>query len=123
MVPFTNVHGHQFPVAGRAHFHPSSTSLGSFEANPAFTADKLGWWSDFTSRILLSDGLYSYGMGFITELAETFAALNETLKEATNELWLRIGGWSRDPLPTLGAPDPISPPPRELAHSRRLFSS
>src|SRR5258707_14359855 len=98
-VPFNN-----FRVTmsvGDCHSHLIDDG-GGLEANPAFPADKLAGVGLYVSDSL-SDGYIPYGMGSVTELAETFDALNETLKEATNELWLRMAAWSRDQLLDAGA--------------------
>jgi hypothetical protein len=42
-------------------------------------------------------------MGSRVELTATFQSLNEKLKEATNKLWLRIAGWTRDQMLDAGA--------------------
>ena len=101
------------------HFHLVD-DWGSFEANPTFTADKLAGVGLYVSDSL-SDGYIPYGMGSVTELAETFDALNETLKEATNELWMRMAGWSRDQLLDAGALTYFTTA-KELAHVAGVFA-
>jgi hypothetical protein len=75
---------------------------GSFEATPEFTAEHLAGVGLYTSDAL-SEGFLPVGMGSAAELTDTFNALNATFKAATNKLWLRIAGWSRDQMIDAGA--------------------
>ena len=75
---------------------------GSFEATPEFTAEHLAGIGLYTSDAL-SEGFVPVGMGSAQELADTFRSLNAIFKEATNKLWLRIAGWSRDQMIDAGA--------------------
>lgn len=75
---------------------------GSFESRPEFTGDALSGIGLYTSDCL-SDGLLPIGMGSAEELAGTFEALNEKIKEATVQLWKRMAGWSRDQMMDAGA--------------------
>ena len=43
------------------------------------------------------------GMGSPRELTDTFDTLNGVFKDATNKLWLRIAGWTRDQMVDAGA--------------------
>jgi len=51
----------------------------------------------------LSDGFIPVGMGSREELTETFRSLTEVFKEATNGLWMRMAGWTRDQFLDAGA--------------------
>lgn len=75
---------------------------GSFEATPEFSADKLvGVGLYYSDNI--SDGHQPLGMGSREELIGTFHRLTEQVREATNKLWLKIAGWSRDQMMDAGA--------------------
>ena len=75
---------------------------GSFESNPGFTADKLAGIGLYTSDPL-SEGYIPIGMDSRDELVTTFRQLNDTLKDATRKLWMRMAEWSRDQLLEAGA--------------------
>jgi hypothetical protein len=75
---------------------------GSFEATPEFTAEHLAGIGLYTSDAL-SEGFVPVGMGSAQELTDTFESLNAVFKDATNKLWLRIAGWSRDQMIDAGA--------------------
>ncbi len=75
---------------------------GSFEAKPEFSADRLVGVGLYTSDSL-SDGMVPVGMASRGELAETFRRLDRQVREATNRLWRRIAGWSRDQMMDAGA--------------------
>jgi len=75
---------------------------GSFEAEPEFSAEKLVGVGLYTSDNL-SDGHIPVGMGSREELIATFKRLDGQVREATNKLWRRIAGWSRDQMIDAGA--------------------
>ena len=75
---------------------------GSFESKPEFTADKLAGVGLYTSDAL-SDGYIPVGMGSKEELTACFKSLTDKVKTATNKLWRRIAGWSRDQMMDAGA--------------------
>ena len=75
---------------------------GSFEATPEFTAEHLAGIGLYTSDAL-SEGFVPVGMGSAEELTDKFNSLNAVFKEATNKLWLRIAGWTRDQMIDAGA--------------------
>lgn len=75
---------------------------GSFESEPEFTAARLAGIGLYTSDAL-SEGYQPVAMGSAEELTAKFLELNAILKEATNRLWLRMAGWSRDQLIDAGA--------------------
>lgn len=75
---------------------------GSFEAEPAFTTEKLAGIGLYTSDAL-SEGHIPVGMGSREELVAMFRSLNDTLKSAMNKLWLQMAGWSREQLLEAGA--------------------
>jgi hypothetical protein len=75
---------------------------GSFESQPEFTSDKLAGIGLYTSDPL-SEGYLPVGMNSAEELTRTFRTLNNILKDATNKLWTRMAGWSRDQLLDAGA--------------------
>lgn len=75
---------------------------GSFESDPEFKAENLVGVGLYTSDTL-SDGHIPVGMGSREELIATFNSLNEKIKDATNKLWKRIAGWSRDQMMDAGA--------------------
>lgn len=75
---------------------------GSFEAKPEFSADKLVGVGLYCSDNL-SDGHQPLGMGSREELIATFHRLTEQAREATNKLWMKIAGWSRDQMMDAGA--------------------
>lgn len=98
-VPFNN-----FTVAMSVrdcHFHLMD-DWGSFESTPAFTPDKLAGVGLYVSDPL-SDGHQPLGMGSREELIAKFNELSGILKDATNKLWTRMAGWSRDQLMDAGA--------------------
>ena len=92
---------------------------GSFESRPDFTADKLAGIGLYTSDPL-SDGFIPVGMGSRDELVATLQSLNETLKEATQRLWKRMAGWSREQLLDAGALMYFAAI-KELAHVAGVF--
>ena len=75
---------------------------GSFESEPEFTAARLSSIGLYTSDAL-SEGYRPVGMGSAAELTATFLSLNDVFKAATQRLWLRMAGWSRDQLIDAGA--------------------
>ena len=75
---------------------------GSFESEPEFTAAKLSGIGLYTSDTL-SEGYLPVGMASAEALTRTFLELNTVFKAATNRLWLRMAGWSRDQLVDAGA--------------------
>jgi hypothetical protein len=75
---------------------------GSFEAKPEFSADKLVGVGLYTSDNL-SDGHQPIGMNSREELIATFHRLTEQVRQATNKLWLKIAGMSRDQMMDAGA--------------------
>jgi len=101
------------------HFHLVD-SWGSFESTPAFTADKLAGVGLYVSDPL-SDGYQPLGMGSREELTQTFRSLNETLREATNKLWLRMAAWTREQLLDAGALTYFSAA-KELAHIAGVYA-
>ena len=98
-VPYNNL---TVPTAVQdCHFHLID-DWGSFEAKPEFTAEHLAGVGLYTSDAL-SDGYVPVGMGSAGELTDTFDTLNGIFKDATNKLWLRIAGWTRDQMIDAGA--------------------
>ena len=75
---------------------------GSFESTPEFTAEKLAGVGLYTSDPL-TEGFVPVGMASREELIQTFRALNEVMKDATNKLWVRMAEWSREQLLDAGA--------------------
>jgi hypothetical protein len=75
---------------------------GSFESKPEFTSDKLVGVGLYTSDSL-SDGYLPVAMGSREELTGCFRTLTDKVKDATNKLWRRIAGWSRDQMIDAGA--------------------
>lgn len=75
---------------------------GSFEAEPAFAADRLVGVGLYTSDPL-SEGHVPIAMGSREELVEALVQLNAVLRDATNKLWVRMAGWSRETLLDAGA--------------------
>lgn len=75
---------------------------GSFESKPEFTSDKLVGVGLYTSDSL-SDGYLPVAMGSREELTACFKSLTDKIKDATNKLWRRIAGWSRDQMIDAGA--------------------
>lgn len=75
---------------------------GSFEAKPEFSADKLVGVGLYYSDNL-SDGHQPLGMDSREELIATFKRLSDQVREATNKLWMKIAGWSRDQMLDAGA--------------------
>ncbi len=100
------------------HFHIVD-EWGSFEAEPAFTADRLAGVGLYTSDPL-SDGHVPVGMASREELIETLGALNEILREATTSLWTRMAGWSRETLLDAGALTYFSAM-KDLAHVAGVY--
>jgi hypothetical protein len=75
---------------------------GSFESQPEFTADKLAGIGLYTSDPL-TEGFIPVAMDSPAALTAAFQRLNESLKAATNRLWERMAGWSREQLVDAGA--------------------
>lgn len=84
-----------------AHFYLVD-DWGSFEAEPEFTADKLVGVGLYTSDNI-SEGHIPVGMGSREELIETLRKLDGQIRTATEKLWRRIAGWSRDQMIDAGA--------------------
>ncbi|MDB6001732.1 MAG: hypothetical protein JWP52_3431 [Rhizobacter sp.] len=83
------------------HFHLVD-DWGSFESTPEFTSDKLAGIGLYTSDAL-SDGFEPLGMGSAEELTRKLNELTAVMKEATNRLWIRMAGWTREQLLDAGA--------------------
>jgi hypothetical protein len=83
------------------HFHLVD-DWGSFESTPEFTADKLAGIGLYTSDPL-SDGFEPLGMDSPEVLTQKLNELTAVMKEATNRLWLRMAGWTREQLLDAGA--------------------
>ena len=75
---------------------------GSFESKPEFTSDKLVGVGLYTSDSL-SDGYVPVAMGSRGELTACFKTLTDKIKDANNQLWRRIAGWTRDQMIDAGA--------------------
>ncbi|TDK45750.1 hypothetical protein E1832_13680 [Antarcticimicrobium luteum] len=75
---------------------------GSFEAEPEFSAEKLVGVGLYASDNL-SEGYMPLGMNSREELIATFKRLDGQVKEAMNNLWRRIAGYSRDQMMDAGA--------------------
>ncbi|WP_158970811.1 hypothetical protein [Chachezhania sediminis] len=75
---------------------------GSFEAEPEFTAEKLVGVGLYTSDNL-SEGYVPLGMESRESLIAMFRKLDGQVKEAMNNLWKRIAGYSRDQMLDAGA--------------------
>jgi hypothetical protein len=75
---------------------------GSFESKPDFTAEHLAGVGLYTSDAL-TEGYMPVGMASRDQLIATLHSLHGVLKEATNKLWLRIAGWTRDQMVDAGA--------------------
>lgn len=75
---------------------------GSFESKPEFVPEMMTGIGLYTSDPL-SDGYIPVGMGSAEELTSTFVDLGNLIKDATNKLWMRMAGWSRDQLLDAGA--------------------
>jgi hypothetical protein len=90
------------PVATRDCHFSLVDDWGSFESEPEFTADHVVGVGLYTADTL-SEGFVPVGMGSREELTATFKSLDEVLKEATNNLWLRIADWTRDQMIDAGA--------------------
>ena len=75
---------------------------GSFESKPEFTADKLVGVGLYTSDTL-SNGYVPVAMSSKEDLTACFKSLTDKVKDATNKLWRRIAGWSRDQMMDAGA--------------------
>lgn len=100
------------------HFHLMD-DWGSFESQPAFTPDKLAGVGLYVSDPL-SEGFQPLGMGSREELIAQFRELSDILKVATNDLWTRMAGWTREQLMDAGALVYFSIP-KELAHVAGVF--
>jgi hypothetical protein len=83
------------------HFHLVD-DWGSFEATPEFTSDRLTGIGLYTSDTL-SEGHVPVGMESPETLAAMLHDLSDKAKAATDRLWLRMAGWSRDQLIDAGA--------------------
>jgi hypothetical protein len=83
------------------HFHLVD-EWGSFESTPEFTAERLAGIGLYTSDPL-TEGHVPLGMGSPEELIAKFTELSAIMKEATNKLWVRMAGWTRDQLLDAGA--------------------
>ena len=83
------------------HFHLVD-EWGSFESTPEFTAERLAGVGLYTSDPL-TEGHVPLGMGSREELIAKFVELTDIMKEATNKLWVRMVGWTRDQLLDAGA--------------------
>lgn len=75
---------------------------GSFEAEPEFGAEKLIGVGLYTSDNL-SEGYVPLGMDSRESLIAKFHELDEQVKEAMQNLWRRIAGYSRDQMMDAGA--------------------
>src|SRR5579863_8972115 len=75
---------------------------GCFESKPEFTSDKLVGVGLYTSDAL-SESYQPVAMGSREELTACFKSLTDKVKDATNSLWKRIAGWSRDQMIDAGA--------------------
>jgi hypothetical protein len=75
---------------------------GSFESKPEFTADKLVGVGLYTSDTL-SNGYAPVAMSSKEELTACFKSLTDKVKDASNKLWRRVAGWSRDQMMDAGA--------------------
>ena len=75
---------------------------GSFEAEPEFTTEKLSGVGLYTSDNL-SEGFVPIGMESRESLIAMFRKLDAQVKEAMNNLWKRIAGYSRDQMMDAGA--------------------
>lgn len=84
-----------------SHFHIVD-EWGSFEAEPAFVAERLAGIGLYTSDPL-TEGHIPVGMASREDLVETLRSLNTVLREATNKLWMRMADWSRETLLDAGA--------------------
>jgi hypothetical protein len=98
-VPYNNL---TVPMMARDCHFSLIDDWGSFESEPEFTADKLVGVGLYASDPL-SDGFIPVGMGSREELTATFRSLTEVFKEATNGLWMRMAGWTRDQFLDAGA--------------------
>lgn len=76
------------------HFHMVD-DWGSFEASPSFEGENVRGVGLYESDYL-SDGYIPVHMESATELAEYFDHLNETMQEATANMWRMMAGWSRE---------------------------
>lgn len=83
------------------HFHLVD-DWGSFESTPEFTADRLTGIGLYTSDTL-SEGHVPVAMDSPDTLAAMLHDLSDRAKAATDKLWLRMAGWSRDQLIDAGA--------------------
>ena len=84
-----------------AHFYLVD-DWGSFESKPEFSAEKLVGVGLYYSDNL-SDGHQPLGMDSREDLIATFQRLTEQVRTATNKLWMKIAGWSRDQMMDAGA--------------------
>jgi len=75
---------------------------GSFESKPDFRAEHIAGVGLYTSDPL-TEGFVPVGMGSKAELIRTYNDLAGKAKEATNRLWKRIAGWTRDQMIDAGA--------------------
>ena len=98
-IPFNNL---TTPIAVKDCHFSIMDEWGSFESEPEFTADKLVGIGLYTSDPL-SEGFIPVGMESKQELTDTFTHLSRVIKEATNKLWMRMAGWTRDQMIDAGA--------------------
>ncbi|PZN93314.1 MAG: hypothetical protein DCF31_13045 [Alphaproteobacteria bacterium] len=75
---------------------------GSFEATPEFTTDRLTGIGIYASDTL-SEGHVPVAMDSPEALAAMLHDLSDRAKVATDRLWMRMAGWSRDQLIDAGA--------------------
>jgi hypothetical protein len=75
---------------------------GSFESEPEFTADRLAAIGLYTSDAL-SEGYLPVAMESAEALTAKFDDLDAIFRDATNRLWRRMAGWTRDQLIDAGA--------------------
>lgn len=98
-VPYNNL---TVPIAVKDCHFGIIDEWGSFESEPELTAEKLTGIGLYTSDIL-SEGFVPVGMDSREKLIETFHTLSESIKDATNKLWMRMAGWTRDQMLDAGA--------------------
>jgi hypothetical protein len=114
-MPFNNL---TVTMAADCHFHLVD-DWGSFEATPEFTPDRLRGIGLYTSDTL-SNGHEPVGMASAGTLAATFEDLAARARRATDALWLRMAGWTRDQLIDAGALSYYAII-KELAHIAGVF--
>jgi hypothetical protein len=114
-MPFNNL---TVTMAADCHFHLVD-DWGSFEATPEFTPDRLRGIGLYTSDTL-SDGHLPVAMESADTLASMFEDLAGRARRATDALWLRMAGWTRDQLIDAGAISYYAII-KELAHIAGVF--